>query len=297
MKTMNMNPTNMYFKIVMVTPELAENLLETNERNRTPNKDKLAKIIYDIQHGSFELTHQAIAIDVNGKLIDGQHRLTGVVNTGIAVPMVIAYNAPTSANMDIGTKRTQKQALYMAGIIEKGTIEYDPLTYPLISFAAYRSFGEERKGKLTAHNMHNLYMNLKELIDPIISIGAKANGRCRSSVILYAMMCAYNEGVDIETLKKWHKIVETGDFYVEGDDLMTRAGRSVLNFKIVAQTASATVTKNTKAEIENVLKKAMSSISHYNNGDQIARLYGEMVYKDIVINEMMLEKQIWGGER
>ena len=54
MKTMNMNPTNMYFKIVMVTPELAENLLETNERNRTPNKDKLAKIIYDIQHGSFD---------------------------------------------------------------------------------------------------------------------------------------------------------------------------------------------------------------------------------------------------
>ena len=76
---------------------------------------------------------------------------------------------------------------------------------------------------------------------------------------------------------------------------MTKAGRSVLNFKMVAQTKSYTVTKATKEEIESVMKRAMSSIYHYSKGTQITRLYGEMVYKDIVINEAMLEKQIMGG--
>ena len=296
MKTSIINPTGMYFKVVIMTPEMAASILETNERNRTPNRDKLAKLVYDIKQGYFELTHQAIALDVNGKLIDGQHRLKAVVESGMCAPMVVAFNAPTSVNMDIGTKRTMKQALYMAGEIEKGTIEYDDLTFALISFAVWRVFGEERKRKLTSTNMHNLYMNLKDLVDPIVGIakGAKGNGRSRGAAIMYAMLCAYNGGVDIDTLKRWHKIVETGDFYVEGDDTMTKAGRSVLNFKMVAQTKSYTVTKATKEEIESVMKKAMSSIYHYSKGNQITRLYGEMVYKDIVINEEMLEKQIWG---
>lgn len=297
MKTSAINPTGMYFKVMIMTPEMAASILETNERNRTPNRDKLEKLVYDIKHGYFELTHQAIAIDENGKLIDGQHRLKAVVESGMCAPMVVAFNAPTSVNMDIGTKRTMKQALYMAGEIEKGSIEYDNLTFTLVSFVVWRVFGEERKRKMTSTNMHNLYMNLKDLVDPIVEIarGAKGTGRCRGAAILYAMMCAYNSGVDIETLKKWHKIVETGDFYVEGDDKMTKAGRSVLNFKMVAQTKSYTVTKDTKDEIVNVMKKAMSSIYHYSKGNQITRLYGEMVYKDILITEGMLEKQIWGG--
>ena len=79
MKTSIINPTGMYFKVVIMTPEMAASILETNERNRTPNRDKLAKLVYDIKQGHFELTHQAIALDVNGKLIDGQHRLKAVV--------------------------------------------------------------------------------------------------------------------------------------------------------------------------------------------------------------------------
>ena len=295
MKASLINPTNMYFKVVIMTPEMAESILETNERNRTPNRDKIAKLVYDIKHGSFELTHQAIAIDVNGKLIDGQHRLKAVVESGMCAPMVIAYNAPTSVNMDIGAKRTNQQAMYMAGVIEKDSIEYDKLTYPLVSFTVWKALGEDRKKKLTSSNIHNLYTNMRDLIDPIIKITKKARGQCRTSAILYAMMCAYNEGVSIETLSNWHRIVETGDFYVEGDEVKTKAGRSVLLFKNVAQTESASATKDKNENIENVIKKAMSSISHYRKGEPIRKLYGEKVYKNIMITEEMLEKQSKGG--
>ena len=146
----NINPTNMYFAVMLVTPEMAAEWLKTNTRNRTPNRDKLNKLKSDMTNGQFQLTHQSIAFDVDGNLIDGQHRLISLVETGVTVPMAVAYNAPVSPNLDIGTKRTMKQSLYMAGIIDKGTTEYDPLTFPLISFMVYRSLGEDRARRLTA---------------------------------------------------------------------------------------------------------------------------------------------------
>lgn len=282
----NINPTNMYFAVMLVTPEMAAEWLKTNTRNRNPNKDKLNKLKSDMLNGQFQLTHQSIAFDTDGNLIDGQHRLISLVETGVTVPLAVAFNAPVSPNLDIGTKRTMKQSLYMAGIIDKGTTEYDPLTFPLISFIVYRSLGEDRARRLTAMNRHNIYINCREYIDPVIQIGAAANGRCRSSAILYSMLCAYYSGVDISTLKKWHKIVETGDFYVNGDDMQTQVGRSVLKFKEIAnKTVSVSITRNNKTEIEEIIKKAMSSISHFNNGDIIAKLYGEYVYPDIPITE------------
>ena len=289
----DINPTNMYFQIMLVTPDMAREWLKTNDRNRTPNRDKLSKIKYDLTHGLFELTHQAIAFDVDGKLIDGQHRLIEIAETGISAPLSIAYNAPRTANMDIGTKRTQKQALYMAGIIEKKTTEYDSLTYPLLSFMTFRSMGEQRVRTMTAINKHLLYLHYQMIIDPIINIGRSANGKCRSSVIMYAMLCAYNAGVDIETITKWHKIVETGDFYVDGNDELTRAGRSVLLFKKVAnENTQISVTRATSEQIETVLKKAMSSIYHFTNKKPISKLYGELVYEDVpVVEEYMYKKE------
>ena len=287
----NINPTGMYFKIMLVTPEMAKEWLKTNDRNRTPNKDKLAKLKYDLENGYFELTHQAIAFDVDGKLSDGQHRLTEIAETGIAAPLSVAFNAPRSANMDIGTKRSPKQSLYMAGIIEKGTLEYDCLTYPLISFMVYRSLGEERMRSLTPMNRHILYMKYKSLIDPIIEIGTKANGKCRSSAIMYSMMCALNGGVPESTIGKWHKIVETGDFYDE-DKQILMAGRSVLLFKKIAnENTTISTTRSKKEEVETIIKKAMSSISHYAKLDNIAKLYGELVYEDIQVSEKDMQRE------
>ena len=193
--------------------------------------------------------------------------------------------------MDIGTKRSPKQSLYMAGIIEKGTLEYDCLTYPLISFMVYRSLGEERMRSLTPMNRHILYMKYKSLIDPIIEIGTKANGKCRSSAIMYSMMCALNGGVPESTIGKWHKIVETGDFYDE-DKQILMAGRSVLLFKKIAnENTTISTTRSKKEEVETIIKKAMSSISHYAKLDNIAKLYGELVYEDIQVSEKDMQRE------
>lgn len=287
----NINPTNMYTSVILVTPEMAREWLKTNTKNRTPNKDKLMKLKNDLIHGMFDLTAQTVSINPEGNLTNGQHRLIAIAETGIAAPLLVAFNAPDSPNVDTGTKRTQKQSLYMAGIIEKKTIEYDSLTYPLINFMVYRSLGQNKTRVITPMNLHMLYKNYSDIIDPIITIGRRASS-CRSAAILYGMLCAFNSGISEDVLSKWHRILDTGDFYFDNDDELTKAGRSVAKlFRPIASKALS-ITRSPAEDIEKMIKKTMSSIDHFNNKRPITKLYGEFRYEDIQI----LEKYMYESE-
>lgn len=282
----NINPTGMHHEIVIVTPEMAKKWLETNDRNRPLNKREIKQIEYDLINGNYELTHQSAAIDKNGILFDGQHRMTAIVNTGIPAPMVIAFNAPRNTKVDSGVKRTSQHALYMAGEIERTDIEFNSLTFPLVTFMVAQATNNERATTLTTDNKHYIYKRYKKFIDPIINIARRANGKCRSAALLYSMLCALIAGVDLQTISEWHKVVETGEYYFKGDDQKTLAAGSVLLFRrFILQNSAASATRDTKEYQDTVIKKAMSSISHYANKHAVKKLYGELVYEKIAVTE------------
>lgn len=82
------------FEEVCVTPEMAAEWLDRLcAKQRNMDNQTVAKYARAIRSGEWLLTHQAIAFDVRGFLIDGQHRLTAVVQTGATVDMIVArYN-------------------------------------------------------------------------------------------------------------------------------------------------------------------------------------------------------------
>lgn len=287
----NINPTGMYFRTMLVTPEMAEKWLATDDRNRAPSKRKIQMAEYDLRTGNFVLTHQAIAFDVNGNLFDGQHRLIAIRNTGIPAPLSVAFNAPRNPKIDIGTKRTAKQSNYMAGLIDKGSVEYDTLTYPLITFMVSQSINPERSCLLTSDNYHRLYMKYRDVIDVVVGIVRKSSGNCRSAAVLYSMACAYADGVKEETVHEWHRIVATGDFYVEGDDKKTKAGKSVLKFRDYIRESISTRDADEETKLQ-IVKKAMSSICHYAKMEPIKQLRGELSYKKIQITESDMLQEV-----
>ena len=124
--------SEMYLAKVKVTPEMAYDLLMKNNKNRSISRRKVEMIINDIKSDRFELTHQPIAISEDGELVDGQHRLLAVYESGVPVDMFVAYNAPRSTKIDIGKPRDVRTALFMAGIICKESLEYKKITYPMI---------------------------------------------------------------------------------------------------------------------------------------------------------------------
>lgn len=277
----------MYFVKEFITKEKADEYLLGNHLNR-PIKKRIDKIKNDLLHGEFELTHQPIAVSSDGELIDGQHRLVAISETGIPAWIWVCHNAPKSTKIDKGCVRTDRESLYMAGVIEKGTVAYNNLTFPLVSFICQRNFGKNYTVGVTEDNKYNVYLKCKDWIDPVVKIcthGAKSVGsKARGAIVLYAMVCAIANGVDVAKLKKWYSILTTGDFYSE-DRQELIAGRGVLILKRLLDTQGVLIVHGNSDKENELLGKIMTSIYHYVNGKEVKQIKGAIVYKEIVIDK------------
>ena len=81
---------------VDMTPELARQLLAQNKRNRPLSSQHVIALCRKMKAGEWMLTHQGIAIDNNGQLLDGQHRLSAVVMANVTVPMLMTTGVPSA---------------------------------------------------------------------------------------------------------------------------------------------------------------------------------------------------------
>ena len=101
----------------VITPEVAALLLTLNTSNRKYRASRSRRWADTITRGGWKLTHQGIAIDREGVLQDGQHRLSGVVRAGRAAPFQITFGADPDAMfaLDGGDKRTLADVLHLAG--------------------------------------------------------------------------------------------------------------------------------------------------------------------------------------
>lgn len=94
--------------IINVTPELAKSWLLQNNFNRPQRPDLVADYARQIRDGRWRRNHQGIAFTEKGTLLDGQHRLFAIVETGITVPMLVIINEPIENHLSIdgGKRRT-----------------------------------------------------------------------------------------------------------------------------------------------------------------------------------------------
>jgi hypothetical protein len=78
--------------ILSVTPVMAQQWLKANNFNR-PLKPRLVdKYVSQMCNGNWQRTHQGIAFDFKGTILDGQHRLWAIVQSGCTLPMLIFLN-------------------------------------------------------------------------------------------------------------------------------------------------------------------------------------------------------------
>ncbi|MFE6451105.1 hypothetical protein [Nocardiopsis dassonvillei] len=103
--------------IVSVNPELATRWLDRNVSNRPMSRTTVDQLVQQIERGEWQLTHQGIAFDEDGNLLDGQHRLQAIVRTGAVVKMLVFEGVPKTSFsvLDTGRKRTGKDVLSLAG--------------------------------------------------------------------------------------------------------------------------------------------------------------------------------------
>lgn len=95
-------------KIQLITPEIAAAYLEMNVGNRPARIKAVQGLAQAIKRGEWLLTPQGISFSTEGRLLDGQHRLMAVVESGVSVEMLVYTNVDPEAFMvmDRGTART-----------------------------------------------------------------------------------------------------------------------------------------------------------------------------------------------
>lgn len=105
-------------EIITVTPELAEELLARNTKNRRPSPANLLKVKEAMSAGEWELNGEAIKVATDGTILDGQHRLMACVELGIPFKTLIVYGLPNEAQdtMDTGKARTIAGVLSLHGV-------------------------------------------------------------------------------------------------------------------------------------------------------------------------------------
>lgn len=100
----------MQIQIIEVTPRLAAEFLERNASNRRMRPGHVNALASVMAAGQFQSTHQGIAINTEGEVVDGQHRLAAIMRSGVSVRMPVAYgvNAEHYGHLmiDVGMNRS-----------------------------------------------------------------------------------------------------------------------------------------------------------------------------------------------
>jgi|694.fasta_scaffold64964_5 hypothetical protein len=100
-------------QIEVITPRIARSYLELNHNNRPLRKSHIKSLAFDMVNGDWQVTHQGIAFDTNGTLIDGQHRLHAIIEAGVPIKMLVTTGCSASsfAILDRGANRSPSDIL------------------------------------------------------------------------------------------------------------------------------------------------------------------------------------------
>jgi hypothetical protein len=111
-------------ELVDVDPATAERWLGRNLGNRNLRRGKVLQYARDMRAGNWQTSGQAIQFDWNGRLIDGQHRLEAVIESGVTIRVFVVRGLDPKARevIDTGAKRSPGDALKFAGFHHDPTL-------------------------------------------------------------------------------------------------------------------------------------------------------------------------------
>lgn len=116
----------MDFRVTSVSPGLAKTWLKSNTYNRRLSKPHVKKLANEMINGRWVLNGETISFDSNGTLLNGQHRLSAVIESGVTVEMVVAIGVEDRRAFDVtdvvSLKRGVHQVADMKGIKNPNTV-------------------------------------------------------------------------------------------------------------------------------------------------------------------------------
>lgn len=197
-------------------------LTEWNKNNRPLSSPTVLFLAQAIERGEWQLTHQGIAFDEEGYLVDGQHRLAAIRKAGLAVDIAVTYNVPRSAFavMDTGRKRTGKDALSLAG--ESNGTHLAAALRGLHLYLTQPDVGWSGAGSQVTHTQLLKLLEEHPNMRQSVNQGLQLNRAIKITVTAASIGCyvTTEERPDIDQ-SDWHEGLITGAGLEVGDPRLT----------------------------------------------------------------------------
>ena len=208
--------------MMVITPEDAKQLLERNNNNRKLSRDIVRKYAKSMSDGKWEPNADMIAFNEEGCLVNGQHRLFAIVESGKSIDCFIGCNIPFSIQQDRLYKRTIAQNIFIAHdrygfnnpyfwdhrLVEMCSFILNHMRLNGKDTETVVSFMKENQDAL--ENFANVMLNKRY---PKMS-----KSGINSSSFLAATFCAYLNNVDLEFLSNCRDALATGQFNITKDN-------------------------------------------------------------------------------
>lgn len=170
------------FTVRLLTPQWAADVLANkNGRNRKLKAGTAAGISEEITAGRWRLNGEAIVFNTAGELVDGQHRLAAIVQSGIAVPSVVITGVAAESFESHGQSRprTRGDILSIPAVgMDAGESNTGPLAAALTWVYRWEN------GRLDSHNLTPRNTEMRSLLDrhPGVRDSLSTASRCVRSV-------------------------------------------------------------------------------------------------------------------
>jgi hypothetical protein len=165
---------------MLITPESAQEMLSRGGINRSRSPKRVTEMAADMRSRQWRLTHQGIALNGDGSVKDGQHRLAAVVESGVAQWFWV-FSGITDDDMEVidtHRPRTIADAMTISG-------EKTSKSVVAVARSMYWNVRYQRSGVPSRLDMMNYVNCHRDAIDFSIrlSIGARGGHGLNASIL------------------------------------------------------------------------------------------------------------------
>jgi hypothetical protein len=201
--------------VEVVTPELARFWLEHhNKINRPVRSKKVAEYGRQMVEKEFLTTGEPIIFDWDEQMVNGQHRLLALVETGLTLTFVVVRGVDPAVRdvVDTGIKRTLGDTLKLHGEQNHNNLAASIGWYWRYSEGLMR-WPNVRPSNLGALALLAEHPGLRESV----AMGSRIRRVVGGSVGLYAALCYVFETIDRQTCQDLIGQIATGTLLQPGD--------------------------------------------------------------------------------
>jgi hypothetical protein len=252
-------------RVTTITPRMAMRWLEGNVHNRRLRQVVVNRYARDMAAGKWTLTHQGVAFDGNGTLVDGQHRLWAIVESDVPIQMTVTRGVPMEAQMviDDHLTRTGSDALSL----------YTGQTVHQVIVAVIRCLSSGfNKGKMSHVELARGLERYKPALEFVQDNFRNMMRGITSAPVLTAVARAYYH-VEPDTLQKFCRVLITGESQDGCSKTQNKNGVMLRNF-LLLKVPTASIQRRGVGRIDRgeVCARAERAIRAFVDDEPISRL-------------------------